>query len=86
LHLFHGRFKSIPVDNDAYMMDLSCYIHRNPLRAGMVKSLSDYRWSSYPVCAYGKGKAWDWLKTDLIQSQFACKDRNKAYREKAQGV
>jgi hypothetical protein len=52
----------------------------------LIEQLSHYRWSSFPVCAYGKGKAWDWLKTDLIQSQFACKDRNKAYREKAQGV
>ena len=29
-HLFQGRFKSILVQNDAYLMQLSCYIHRNP--------------------------------------------------------
>jgi REP element-mobilizing transposase RayT len=46
-HLFQGRFKSIIVQNDAYLMRLSCYIHRNPLRAGIVKRLADYRWSSY---------------------------------------
>jgi hypothetical protein len=50
--LFQGRYKSIIVQNDAYMLQLSYYIHRNPLRAGIVKRLSDYRWSSYRVYAY----------------------------------
>jgi REP element-mobilizing transposase RayT len=48
-HLFQGRYKSIIVQNDAYLLQLSCYIHRNPLRAGIVKRLADYRWSSYRV-------------------------------------
>jgi putative transposase len=82
-HLFQGRFKSMLVENDAYMMELSCYIHRNPLRAGMVKRFGDYRWSSYPSYAYGK-KLGAWLKTSLILSQFSGKDRHKAYREKVQ--
>ncbi len=30
-HLFQGRYKSILIQNDAYVMRLSCYIHRNPL-------------------------------------------------------
>jgi len=84
-HLFQGRFKSTLVENDAYMLELSCYIHRNPLRAAMVKRLVDYRWSSYPAYAYGK-KPQGWLQTDMILSQFAGKgkDRHKAYREKVQ--
>ena len=45
-HLFQGRYKSIIVQNDAYLLQLSYYIHRNPLRAGLVKRLADYRWSS----------------------------------------
>ena len=36
-HLFQGRYKSIIVQNDAYMVRLFCYIHRNPLRAGIVQ-------------------------------------------------
>jgi hypothetical protein len=31
------------VENDAYVVELSCYIHRNPLRAGMVERLIDYK-------------------------------------------
>jgi len=82
-HLFQGRFKSIIVQNDAYLMRLSCYIHRNPLRAGIVKRLADYRWSSYKAYAYGD-KAPEWLITKQIFSQFKGMDKYKAYREKVQ--
>ena len=66
-HLFQGRYKSIVVQNEAYLLQLSYYIHRNPLRAGMVKRLADYRWSSYKVYAYNR-KSPKWLSTDLIMS------------------
>ncbi len=35
-HLFQGRFKSFIIESDIYLLRLSCYIHRNPLRAGTV--------------------------------------------------
>lgn len=82
-HLFQGRFKSIIVQNDAYLIGLSCYIHRNPLRAGIVKRLAEYSWSSYASYAYGR-KFPEWLKTDLVLSQFRGPNKNKAYREKVQ--
>jgi REP element-mobilizing transposase RayT len=82
-HLFQGRYKSILVQNDAYLMRLSCYIHRNPLRAGIVNRLIDYKWSSYPVYAYAK-KCPDWLSTKVILSYFKGSDKNKEYREKVQ--
>ena len=64
-------------------MRLSCYIHRNPLRAGIVKRLADYRWSSYRSYGYGF-KSPDWLKTGKIYSRFKGADKCKAYREKMQ--
>ena len=82
-HLFQGRFKSFIVQNDAYLIQLSCYIHRNPLRAGIVQRLADYPWSSYPVYAYKK-KAPEWLQVGLVLSQFGAKDPHKAYRRKVQ--
>ena len=45
--LFQGRFNSILVDVDNYALMLSIYIHLNPLRAGIVRRLEDYPWSSY---------------------------------------
>jgi len=69
-HQLQGRFKSILVENDAYMLQLSYYIHNNPLRAGMVKRLADYRWSSYAAYAYRKNHP-PWLNSELILSQLA---------------
>lgn len=82
-HFFQGRFKSFLVQNEAYLMQLSCYIHRNPLRAGLVSRLADYRWSSYRAYAYRAGND-DWLKKDLILSRFGGQEAHKVYREKVQ--
>ena len=64
-------------------MRLSCYIHRNFLRAGIIARLAEYPWSSYKAYAYG-GKAPDWLLTRPILEQFDGKDKHRAYREKVQ--
>lgn len=83
-HLFQGRFKSMLVQNDAYLLQLSHYIHRNPLRARMVERLADYRWSSYLAYGYGRQTP-QWLNTEVILSQFInVEDRYKAYRADAQ--
>ena len=83
-HLFQGRFKSMLVQNDAYLLQLSYYIHRNPVRAGMVKRLSSYKWSSYRAYAYDDRKI-KWLNTELLLSQFLnVTNSNLAYRDAAQ--
>jgi len=46
-HLFQGRFKSVVVEADAHLHELTRYVHLNPVRARMVKHPADYRWSSY---------------------------------------
>jgi REP element-mobilizing transposase RayT len=46
-HLFQGRYKSIIIDADNYLLELSRYIHLNPVRAGMVQKPADYQYSSY---------------------------------------
>ncbi|MEA3437329.1 MAG: transposase [Thermodesulfobacteriota bacterium] len=46
-HLFQGRYKSIVVDKDNYFLELSRYIHLNPVRAKIVKRPEEYKWSSY---------------------------------------
>jgi REP element-mobilizing transposase RayT len=82
-HLFQGRFRSIIVENDDYLIQLSFYIHRNPVRAGLVERLANYRWSSYPAYAYGSAQP-NWLNTQFLLSQFNVQDKHKAYREKVQ--
>ncbi|MEJ2156487.1 MAG: transposase [Desulfobacteraceae bacterium] len=83
-HLFQGRFKSIIVENDSYLLRLSCYIHRNPLTAGMVERLADYQWSSYLSYAYKNTKSPTWLSTETILNQLSGQDQRKAYRKKVQ--
>ena len=46
-HLFRERFKSEPVNDMAYFVTLLRYIHQNPLKAGMVKAIKDYEFSSW---------------------------------------
>jgi len=46
-HLFGGRFKSTVVDKDSYFLELSRYIHLNPIRAKITDDPAKYRWSSY---------------------------------------
>ncbi len=75
-HLFQGRFKSLLVENDRYMLQLSCYIHRNPLRGGMVERLADYKWSSYLTYAFGS-KTYAWTATEMILFQLQFKINTK---------
>ena len=46
-HLFQERFRSEPVEDDAYLMTVLRYIHRNPVKAGLCEKPEDYRLSSY---------------------------------------
>ncbi len=45
--LFKGRYKAILIEQDSYQLQLSRYIHLNPVDAGMVKKAEQYQWSSY---------------------------------------
>ncbi|PLR80643.1 transposase [Bacillus canaveralius] len=47
-HVFQGRYGAKLIETDDYFLEVSRYIHRNPLQAKMVGKLVDYQWSSYP--------------------------------------
>ena len=51
--LWEGRFKSCVVGTDTYLLRCYSYIELNPVRAAMVQSPGDYRWSSYAANACG---------------------------------
>ncbi len=72
-HVFQGRFKSILVEKENYLLELSRYIVLNPVRAHMVLSVSDWPWSSY-LATTGQILAPTWLNIDWILSVFSdCK-------------
>ncbi|PCI00037.1 MAG: hypothetical protein COB79_06265, partial [Zetaproteobacteria bacterium] len=79
--LFRGRFKSIVVDKDAYILQLSRYIHRNPIdmKQPLVSELQNYQWSSFPAYV-NKSKKPDWLTTEFTYEILGHKQKYKAYR------
>jgi putative transposase len=45
--LWEGRYRASPIDSERYCLACYRYIELNPVRAGIVASPADYRWSSY---------------------------------------
>ena len=88
--LFQGRFKNFIVEDGDYLRQLILYIHRNPLRAGMVERLADYPWSSYRCLAYGKG-CHPWVERERVLSYFGgdakvFREATKGYREEEENL
>jgi len=77
-HLFQNRYKSILCEDEPYLLELTRYIHLNPLRAGMVKSLKELR--GYLWCGHAaimgevEGK---WQDTGTVLAYFG-KRRKRA--------
>ena len=86
-HLFQGRYKAILVEKDAYALELSRYIHLNPVRAGMVQMPGEYRWSSYRSYI-GQTARPEWLKITDQLGQFsgAEKEKQDSYRHFVEAI
>ena len=46
-HIFQGRYRSDLIDSAEYFLNVSRYIHLNPIQANIVQNPADYKWSSY---------------------------------------
>jgi len=78
-HLFQGRYKAILVEFDEYAMELTRYIHLNPVRVGMVTRPEEYRWSSYKNYI-GQTTAPTWLKIETTLDYFGKKKKEAMYK------
>jgi putative transposase len=80
-HLFQNRYKSIVCQEDAYLRELVRYIHLNPVRAGIVATLSDL--NDYAYCGHsvlmGRRKR-EWQDVDYVLSYFG-ESRGRARKE-----
>jgi putative transposase len=47
--LFQGRYKASEITSDSYYTTIITYIHQNPVVAGLVNRMEDYKYSSYPA-------------------------------------
>ena len=52
-HLYQGRYKSFPVQDDEHFLIVARYIEANPVRAKLVRRAQDWRWSSVRPFAEG---------------------------------
>jgi putative transposase len=52
-HIYQGRYKSFPVENDRYFLAMVRYVERNAKRAALVERSEDWRWSSAYVRTFG---------------------------------
>ncbi len=68
-HLFQGRFKSILVERETHLLELTRYIVLNPVIAGFVRAPELWPWSSYRATA-GFEKKPEFLETRWLLSQF----------------
>jgi putative transposase len=69
-HLFQARYKALLVERDTYLVELSRYIHLNPVRAGLVGRAAEYQWSSAPAYV-GQGPAPSFLTVAEVLGHFA---------------
>ena len=68
-HVFQGRFRHVQIENDAHMLTALCYLFMNPVTAGIVEKLEDYKWSSYAAAA-GYRPVPGYLSLDWLQALY----------------
>jgi hypothetical protein len=83
-YLFQNRYKSILCQEDPYLLELVRYIHLNPVRAGIVKTIDDldaYPWTGHSAIV-GKAER-EWQSQKEILGRFGTNKHRaiQAYRD-----
>lgn len=73
--LWQGRYKSIVIEKDEYLMECGRYMERNPVRAGLVVDPKDYPFSSYNFYACG-------IESDIITEDVLCQGMGSGKTER----
>ena len=77
--LFQGRFKARYSGKNDYLLQLSRYIHLNPVRAGLVKKAEDWEFSSLrDYLGLRKGSK---VKSGIVMEQFQTSEAYKEFME-----
>jgi putative transposase len=81
-HIFQGRYKAILIEKESHLMEVCRYVVLNPVRAKVVQSPGDWKWSSYNGTA-GRIKPHPCLTVDWILGQFGDRrgQAEKGYRD-----
>ena len=77
--LWEGRFRSCLVQSEAYVLACYRYIELNPVRAGIVDTPTNFRWSSYPTNAFGEPNASITPHADYLRLGRTMEERRLSY-------
>src|SRR6266446_439609 len=87
-HLFQGRYKSIVVEAEGYLLSLSRYVHLNPVRGKVIgrgdpverrKRLRQWCWSSYRGYS-GLAKPEPWVEQERVLGEIGGKAKERPLR------
>lgn len=81
--LFRGRYKSLEITDDVYLLECSKYINLNPVASNIVELPEKYMWSSCKILFYNMAD--ELVDTYKILDYFYSKDKAKIYREYVMG-
>jgi REP element-mobilizing transposase RayT len=84
-HLLQGRFHAVLVERDSHLLELARYVVLNPVRAGMVDTPEQYRWSSLPA-TLDTARAPAWLATGPLLVRFGSRARYLEFVREGVGV
>jgi REP element-mobilizing transposase RayT len=85
-HVFEQRYKAFLVDRDNYLVQVSRYIHLNPVAARLVERPQDYRWSSYRAYLREGGMTGVWRESVLAHFGDRLHATIHRYREFVEGA
>lgn len=85
-HLFQDRFKSENVETQQYLLTVVRYIHQNPVKAGMVRRVDEWRWSSCQTYYGKRTMAYELLDAQHVLKLFSkdieiARERFRQYNE-----
>jgi putative transposase len=78
--LWEGRFHSCLVQSEEYLLTCYRYVEENPMRAGLVRHPSGYRWSSYEANAQGARSSLLTRHEEYLRLGRRDEERQQAYR------
>jgi putative transposase len=71
-HVWQGRFKAFPIQDDDHLVSVLRYVERNPLRAELVARAEDWKWSSLGP----------WLRNDALLCRSEASVRDQRWLER----
>jgi putative transposase len=78
--VFRKRFLSLPIENDAYLLECGRYVERNPLEAKLIDRIEDYPYTSLPFYIAGKADALVSESPAFLSLSVDERERRRIYR------